>query len=361
MNDEYFMSIALQLASAAEGQTTPNPCVGAVVVKDGEIAGVGTHLQAGGKHAEIHALEMAGMKARGAELFVTLEPCCHYGKTPACTEAVIKAGIRRVVIASQDPNPLVSGKGATRLRAAGLQVETGLLKQQAQELNEKFHHFMSTGMPFVTIKQAITLDGKTAARSGESRWITGEKARLDVHRDRGKHAAVLTGAGTVVHDNPALTNRSGVGRCSPVRVILDTNLRIPPHARVLNDEVAPTWVITGRNACRERIRLLESSFVKVFQLEEDKVQAAAALSLLASKGISSVYVEGGRTLTASIVRSRLAGRWIMYAAPKVIGGNMDMVGDLGLDSMGEAIELQFESIEMIGEDLKIKAVFPRRE
>ncbi|SFC86776.1 diaminohydroxyphosphoribosylaminopyrimidine deaminase [Bacillus sp. OV322] len=354
MNDQEYMKIALGLAAAAAGQTSPNPAVGAVIVKDGEIAGMGAHLKAGEDHAEIHALKMAGDKARDATMYVTLEPCSHFGKTPPCAAALIKAGIKRVYISSADPNPLVAGKGIKMLEEAGIEVHSGLLSEKGDELNEVFFHFIRTGTPFVTMKQAVTLDGKTAAESGDSKWITCEESRLDVHRERSRHDAILVGVNTVLKDNPRLTNRINREARQPVRIILDTHLRTPKDCAAIKDETAETLIITGSEAEQKNIDRIESDKVKVLRMPSDSIKIMDVLKLLAKRGITSLYVEGGSEVNASFLKEHAVGRMITYIAPKLAGRKAHgMFGDLNVKMMPDAYSLEFEKVERIGKDLKI--------
>lgn len=236
MNDQYYMDFAIDLAKRVSGQTSPNPVVGAVIVKHGEIVGFGAHLKAGEAHAEVQAIKMAGLeKTSGATVYVTLEPCSHFGKTPPCSNLLIESRVKRVVIASVDPNPLVAGEGIKKLQDAGIETVVGVCQEKALALNEVFFHYIKTNTPFVTLKTAASLDGKTATYSGESKWITGPDARLDVHHYRHKHDAILVGVETVIKDNPSLTTRLPSGGKNPIRVILDTSLRIPIHSNVLTD------------------------------------------------------------------------------------------------------------------------------
>lgn len=355
MNDEYYMKFALTLASAAKGQTSPNPVVGAVIVKDERIVGFGSHLKPGESHAEVHAINMAGHQASGAVLYVTLEPCNHYGKTPPCCEAIIKAGIQEVVIASVDRNPLVAGKGINFLQNAGISVRFGVLSEEADRLNEAFFHFVQTKKPFVTLKQAITLDGKTATKTGHSKWITGKQARQDVHTERGRHDAILVGVNTVISDNPSLTNREGSPSKQPVRIVLDTHLRMPSNCRLANDLAAPTWVITGSQVEDSKITIFQDKPVEIIKLSEPDIQIESVLKLLAEKNITSLYVEGGQEVHASFLKSRNVNLINTYIAPKIIGGSdaLSMIANLDVHCMGEAYPLSFEKIEQLGDDIKI--------
>lgn len=356
--EEYYMNTAIELARRGEGQTQSNPLVGAVVVKNGQIVGMGAHLQYGEAHAEVHAIHMAGRHAKGADLYVTLEPCSHYGKTPPCAELIIKSGIKRVFIAVKDPNPLVAGKGIGMLEAAGIEVKTGLLRQQAEELNKMFLHFMRTGLPYVTLKAAASLDGKTATETGDSKWITSEAARLDAQQYRKSHQSILVGAGTVKADNPSLTCRLPDAVKQPVRVILDTKLTIPETANVLTDGAAPTWIFTAKGADVQKKDRLTALGIKVIPLETDRIHVPEVLSILAENGIMSVYVEGGASVHGSFVKEGCFQELHFYFAPKLIGGTLapSLISGEGFQSMKDVPHLQFTQITQIGPDIKLTAI-----
>ncbi|WP_142919190.1 bifunctional diaminohydroxyphosphoribosylaminopyrimidine deaminase/5-amino-6-(5-phosphoribosylamino)uracil reductase RibD [Peribacillus saganii] len=355
MDEQFYMNLALELASATRGQTAPNPMVGSVIVNNGEIVGMGAHLIAGEPHAEVHALRMAGEKAKGAAIYVTLEPCSHYGRTPPCAEAIIAAGIKRVIIASQDPNPHVSGKGIKLMKEAGIEVTIGVLAQKADKLNEVFFYNMAKQLPFVTMKQAITLDGKIATKTGHSKWITGELARQDVHIDRSVHDAILVGSNTILRDNPRLTNRSQTSKRQLIRLILDTNLNIPKDSNVLTDGAAPTWIITGSEITDEKAAQYANEYIKVIRMSTPEIQIEETLKVLFENGITSIYVEGGQQVNASFLKSGFVNRIVTYLSPKIIGGSEapNMIGDLQIMTMSEAFQLSFESIEQLGDDIKI--------
>jgi diaminohydroxyphosphoribosylaminopyrimidine deaminase/5-amino-6-(5-phosphoribosylamino)uracil reductase len=358
MHDVEYMSLALQLARSANGQTSPNPLVGAVVVKDGAIVGMGAHLKAGEPHAEVHALRMAGDKAKGATLYVTLEPCSHHGRTPPCADAVVEAGIARTVVAVLDPNPLVAGRGVARLRDAGVEVSVGVLEEEARRLNEVFFHFITTGKPFVTVKTASTLDGKIATETGHSRWITGEEAREQVHLLRRQHDAILVGVNTVIADDPALTARqNGVetGR-QPIRVILDTRLRIPLGSRVVTDGKAPTWVYTTTLAPVEKRQELEKRGVRVILLDGWQVAVERVLESLGQQGISSLLVEGGAAVNGSFLRAKAIQKIIHYVSMKLVGGGdaPTPFGGTGIAMMDDAVTLRDVEVERVGQrDIRI--------
>lgn len=360
MIKEQFMNLALTMAESTIGQTSPNPSVGAVVVKDGKILGMGSHLEPGKGHAEVLALEQAGSNAEGAEMYVTLEPCAHFGKTPPCADLIIEHKLKKVYVACLDPNPAVAGKGVERMRQAGIEVEVGLLQTRGEELNRKFFHFIKTQRPYVTLKAAMTLDGKTATVTGDSKWITSSVARLDVHEQRSIHDAILAGVDTVLHDNPQLTARLPQGGKNPIRIILDTNLRITKDRLVLTDNEAPTWIICGKNANADEFSK-EFPDVKIFQLDTAQIDVEQVLELLGEKQILSLYVEGGSTVHRSFVKKQLFNECHWYVAPKILGGQdaLTTVGGQSPTWMKDAVDLDFVSIERIGPDIKIVAR-PRR-
>jgi diaminohydroxyphosphoribosylaminopyrimidine deaminase / 5-amino-6-(5-phosphoribosylamino)uracil reductase len=362
MTDQDFMRLAIELAKSAKGQTNPNPIVGAVVVKEGQIVGMGAHLKAGEPHAEVHAIRMAGEKSKGSTVYVTLEPCSHYGKTPPCADLLIESKVKRVVIATMDPNPLVAGKGIKKLKDAGIQVDVGILKEEADKLNEVFYHFIQTKTPYVTIKSASSLDGKTATVTGESKWITGEEARMDVHKYRHQHDAILVGVNTIIADNPHLTTRLPSGGKNPVRIILDTNLRTPLEANIVTDGEAPTWIITGSQVHEDRIQPYLKEHVKILKMEEEKIFIPSLMKKLGENGIASLFVEGGAEVISSFIRSRAVNQIITYIAPKIIGGKdaPTVVGGKGFEKMSDVLSLKVQSIEKIGEDIKIVSI-PRYE
>ncbi|MGV3488495.1 MAG: bifunctional diaminohydroxyphosphoribosylaminopyrimidine deaminase/5-amino-6-(5-phosphoribosylamino)uracil reductase RibD [Tuberibacillus sp.] len=359
MRDEEYMALAIEMAKRTKGQTSPNPLVGAVVVRNNEIVGLGAHLKAGEPHAEVHAIRMAGEKAKDATIYVTLEPCNHHGKTPPCTELIIKSGIRRVVIASVDPNPLVAGGGIKRLREAGITVDIGVLSQDAEALNDIFFHYISTKRPYVTLKSAVSLDGKMATVTGESRWITGEKARLDVHRLRHEHDAILVGVGTVIKDNPHLTVRLPEGGNNPIRIILDSHLKTPIDSNVVNDSMADTWIITAEKPAEVlSAPFLSKQNVKIISMQQEKIDIPSLLDFLGKQGITSLFVEGGSKVNGSFIQSKMVNQIIMYFAPKIIGGAFApaAIGGEGFRRMSDILTLTIKSVEPIGEDLKIVAV-----
>jgi len=376
-HDALYMAQALRLAAKGRGQTSPNPMVGAVVVQRGthqriqRIVGTGYHRQPGGPHAELIALQAAGHQAQGATLYVTLEPCCHLDKrTPPCVPAIIEAGINRVVVAMRDPNPQVNGRGLAQLKRAGLSVTVGVLRREAEQLNEIYRHWMRTGRPFVLLKAAMTLDGKLATASGESRWISGEPARRYVHQLRRQVDAVLVGLRTVLHDDPELTarllsakqakrSRQRYAKRQPLRVILDSRLQLPPHARVLKPTAgARTLLATTSKAPARRIQELREDgvAVAVLPIEHGRVSLRACLEYLGRNGISSVMIEGGGEVNASAVHGKLVDRVVLFIAPRLLGGQ-DAVGLLGERSpkrLAEALRLGELHVRFVGTDIMIE-------
>ncbi|WP_242143673.1 MULTISPECIES: bifunctional diaminohydroxyphosphoribosylaminopyrimidine deaminase/5-amino-6-(5-phosphoribosylamino)uracil reductase RibD [unclassified Bacillus cereus group] len=357
MTDQEYMKIALQLAQSTAGQTSPNPMVGAVVVKNGKIVGMGAHLRAGEEHAEVHALRMAGAHAKGATVYVTLEPCSHFGKTPPCCDLLIKKKIKRVVIATLDSNPLVAGNGKKKLEEAGIHVTTGILEEEALSLNRYFFHYMKTKHPFVTLKTAMSLDGKIATTTGESKWITEDAARDDVHHYRHTHDAILVGVNTVIADNPSLTTRLPNGGKNPIRIILDTHLRTPLLSRVVTDRVAPTWIIVGKNVQKDQILQYTSEHVSVLQMNKDCIEIQDLLTLLGEKQILSLFVEGGQSIHASFLEASCFNEIVTYISPKLIGGKdaPTWFGGTGFIQLQDALSLQFQKMTQIGNDIKIIA------
>ncbi|MGC8844189.1 MAG: bifunctional diaminohydroxyphosphoribosylaminopyrimidine deaminase/5-amino-6-(5-phosphoribosylamino)uracil reductase RibD, partial [bacterium] len=315
--DEYFMNLCLQLARRGRGFVSPNPLVGAVLVKDGEIVGRGFHPSFGAPHAEVFAIKEAGERARGSTLYVNLEPCCHYGKTPPCTKAIIEAGIKRVVIAMVDPNPIVNGKGIEELRGKGIEVEVGVLEEKARKLNEAYVKFITRGVPFVTLKMAQSLDGKIATRSGESKWITGERARRFVHRLRVENDAVLVGANTVILDDPSLTAHR-MGR-DPKRIVLDGKGRVSPDARVFNPGVERLLFTTSLAPVQWREEI-EKRGVEVIVSEGEEVSLEELLRELGKRGIASLLVEGGGETAWRFIKEGAVDKLLFFLAPIVIGG-----------------------------------------
>ncbi|KUG03775.1 diaminohydroxyphosphoribosylaminopyrimidine deaminase [hydrocarbon metagenome] len=359
--DQKYMQRALELASKARGRTSPNPMVGAVIVKDGQIIGEGYHQKAGTPHAEIHALKNARHKARGASLYVSLEPCCHHGKTPPCTDAIIEAGIQRVIIAVLDPNPKVAGKGAKILQEAGIEIRVGVMEEAAVYLNEIFFKHIQKGIPFVAIKTAMTLDGKIAARTGDSRWVTGPEARKYVHRLRNTYDAILVGIGTVLADNPRLNTRldEEAGR-DPIRLIIDSCLELPLDSVIArSSREQPTIIFCGTDSDDKRAQDLAALGVEIIklELEEDQVPLSTVMSILASREITSVLVEGGAEINASFIKQKLVDKLYWFIAPKIIGGRgaPSPVGGDGYEFMSEASQFTIINVQSFEKDVLITA------
>ena len=353
---ERYMRMALRLAARARGQTDPNPMVGAVVVRSGRIVGHGYHRKAGQPHAEVFALQEAGVAAQGATLYVSLEPCAHTGRTPPCTEAIRKAGIRNVIAAMIDPNPLTRGRGLKWLKARGIGTSVGLLEPEARSLNQGFITRMQAGRPFVTIKAAQSLDGKIATASGESRWITGPAARQWVHRLRAESDAILVGVETVLKDDPRLTVRSMHSRSAPVKIILDSSLRTPPASRLFSSG-SPVWIAATSAASAQRERLLRRAGAEILRLPDraGRVDLGALLKELARREISRLLIEGGGEVIASALQAKAVDRVIWMVAPKIIGGrdSVPVVGGKGVASLKKAILLENVAVQHVGSDLLI--------
>ena len=354
-----YMKLALSLAARGEGWVSPNPMVGAVVVKEGQVVGRGYHRRAGLPHAEVEALAAAGEAARGADLYVTLEPCNHQGKTPPCTQAILSAGVRRVIIATPDPNPQVTGGGAEFLAAQGVAITLGVLETEARRLNEAWLHYVNTGRPWVVAKAACSLDGKIATVGGESQWLTGEAARALGHRLRHRVDAMVVGIGTVLADDPQLTTRRPRGRGKdPIRVVLDSRLRLPLTSRLLHlDSEAPTWVATTSQAPIETIHALENRGAQVLVLPADagRVSLPALLEELGARQVQSLLVEGGAVTLGAFFDQRLVNQFYFFYAPKILGGQKapGMVGGQGIVHLGEAHIAKNLSVRRVGGDLLV--------
>jgi len=352
--DERYIRLALKLALRGEGYTNPNPIVGAVVVKDGEVVGQGWHERFGGPHAEVFALEQAGEKAAGATIYVTLEPCSHHGKTPPCTERIIEAGISRVVISCRDPNPLVNGKGIEKLRQAGIEVAEGVLEEEAARANEIFFKFIRSGIPFVLLKLGMSLDGRIATKTGDSKWITGEEARTEAHRLRRRYAAVLVGAKTAIADDPLLTVRRVEGP-NPVRIVLDGAGRVPADLRMFA-EAGRTIVATGAMPERKEEEL-RSRGVDVWRLPGDggRVDLRELLVRIGEEGLDSLLVEGGGETAAAFLEAGLVDKVALFIAPIIVGGRdaTPAVGGGGVERISDALKLEDVEADKVGSDLFI--------
>ena len=346
------MRTALRLAEKAAGRTSPNPMVGAVLVRGGQVVATGYHRRAGGDHAEIDALKRAGRKARGATLYLNLEPCSHYGRTPPCGDALIAAKIKRVVAGMADPNPLVSGRGFRRLRQARIQVRAGVLEAECRRLNEAFIKYITRGLPFVLLKSAATLDGKTATATGNSRWITGRAARRRVHELRNVVDAVIVGVGTVIADDPQLTCRIPGGR-NPVRVVLDPQLRMPLTARMLGEPGA-TIVVAGGSAPERKAARLGNRGVEVWRLHSrrDGISLVAVLKKLAEREMVSVMIEGGAVTAGRALAGKVVDKIAFFYAPKIVGGDgLPIVSSLGIKDMSQSRLVKDIEVETIGDDI----------
>jgi len=360
-DDEFWMRRALRLARKAVGWTSPNPPVGAVIVKNGALIAEGYHEGAGKPHAEAVALTKAGKEAEGATLYVTLEPCDHYGRTPPCTQAIIAAKVKRVVVGTVDPNPIVNGRGVARLKEAGIEVTVGVLESEAKELIAPFAKFITRQIPFVTLKLAMSADGKIATRAGESKWLTGELARRFAHKLRHEHDAVMVGVGTVLTDDPQLNVRLVRGKVKqPIRVVVDSQGRTPPSARVIRSAGSPCIIATTGRAPTERIEQLRREGAEVWVLPADpngRVDLSELLRRLAQRGVVSVLVEGGSELAWSFLKRRLIDRVILFIAPLLIGGRdaVPAIGGEGFEKLSDAVRLSEIKFRKLGDDFVLMA------
>lgn len=358
MRDEEYMRLAMELAEKGRGYVNPNPVVGAVIVKGHKIIGRGYHRKYGELHAERNALADCAENPRGATLYVTLEPCCHYGKTPPCTEAILAAGIRRVVVGATDPNPLVGGKGITILREHGILVEEGILKEECEEQNRIFFHYMQTGMPYVVLKYAMTLDGKIATVTGASQWITGEEARAHVHKTRHDLMGIMVGVETVRRDNPMLNCRLP-GKKNPVRIICDTSLRTPPEAVVVTTAKKQRTILATccEDETRQKDYLERGCEVLRIPRDGEHLNLEILMKRLGEKKIDSILLEGGGTLNWSALSGGIVNEINAYIAPKIFGGETaktPVSGD-GVLLPGEAVCLDGRKVQQIGEDILVTA------
>ena len=342
--DEKFMRRALVLARKGMGRVSPNPMVGAIIVKSGKIIGEGWHGTYGGNHAEVDALKKIKSSSNGSTLYVTLEPCAHFGKTPPCVDKILEAGISRVVIGTKDPNPLVSGKSIRKLTARGIETEIGILEKECRELNEKFFKFMLQARPFITLKIAQTLDGRIATCSGDSRWISSPASRKLAHRERSYHDAVMVGIGTVIQDDPELTVRLVRGR-NPFRIVIDSKLRTPLNSKILKDQdCAATIIACCRNHNAGKFKQLREMGIELVTAGKEKVDLHELLALLAKRNISSVLVEGGAGLYTSFLKEGLADRIVAIIAPVITGKGIEAFGDLGISKIRDAKKLEIRKI-----------------
>ncbi|RVU54347.1 bifunctional diaminohydroxyphosphoribosylaminopyrimidine deaminase/5-amino-6-(5-phosphoribosylamino)uracil reductase RibD [Anaerosphaera multitolerans] len=355
--DKLWMEKAVNLALKGRGYTGSNPIVGAVIVKEGECIGRGYHKNFGGDHAEIEALKDCRESPEGATMYVTLEPCCHFGKTPPCTLAIEKAKIKRVVVGCLDPNSLVRGKGVEYLKSRGIEVTLDVLKEKCSELNKEFLFSMSKKRPYILLKSATSLDGKIATSKGESKWITSEESRMDSHRYRAVYNGILVGIGTVLGDNPSLTNRSGVGE-NPNRIVLDSNLKVPLNANILNIKDNAKTIIFTSSLDIEKKKLLEAGGAEIVKVNRDEYGGLSIVEILKElykRGIYKLLVEGGSKVHGSFLKSGFVDEVVYYIAPKLIGGKAarSSIEGIGIESLKDAMELEFSSVEKVGPDIKL--------
>jgi diaminohydroxyphosphoribosylaminopyrimidine deaminase / 5-amino-6-(5-phosphoribosylamino)uracil reductase len=354
--DARYMARALELARRGMTTTDPNPRVGCVIVRDGRVVGEGHHERAGEPHAEVHALAAAGTNAHGATAYVTLEPCCHHGRTPPCSQALIKAGIRRVVAAMRDPNPAVAGKGLEELERHGITTYVGLMEGEAAALNPGFISRMRRGRPHVRIKLAASLDGRTALAGGESKWITGEAARLDVQRWRARSSAILTGVGTVLADNPRMNVREPAAARQPLRVVLDSQWRTPPGCQMLHTPGA-TLIVGTQNAADRMAALRKAGAELVVLPQAPKVDLPGLMQMLAAREVNEVMVESGATLVGALLRAGLVDELIVYYAPHLLGSDARGMFSLPpLVQMSDRIKLNVVDVRAVGEDWRLRAM-----
>ncbi len=362
MDDEKWMKRALRLAEKGRGRTSPNPMVGAVLVKEGKVIGEGYHAKAGEDHAEIIALRQSGENTRGATLYLNLEPCTHYGKTPPCAPMVIQSGVKRVVIGMEDPNPRVKKEGVESLRRAGLEVEVGIQEKECQRLNEAFCKYILKKEPFIILKVASTLDGKIATRNGDSKWISGEASRRFVHQLRDQVDGVIVGIGTILKDDPMLTSRVKGGR-DPYRIILDSRLRIPEKAKVTEISPSKTIIATTEAAPKDKIERLENKKVRILVLDskEGRVNLKTCLSQLGEMEMMSLLVEGGSKIHGAFLDESLIDKLFLFLSPKIVGDSqaLGIFGGKGVSNLKEAIALREIRTKRIGEDILIEGYVKR--
>jgi len=354
---EKYMRLAINLAKKGEGLTSPNPAVGAVLVKDGRIVGKGYHKRAGLPHAEVNALNVSGGRSRSATLYVTLEPCDHYGRTPPCTDAIIESGVKKVVIAMKDPNPINNGRGIRKLNRCGIATSVGILKSEAEAINAPYIKFIRKGLPYVTVKVAESLDGKIATRTGDSRWITSEDARRYVHELRGGVDAVMVGVNTVIRDDPLLISKT-VGARQPIRIIADSRLRTPLKARVFsNAHISPLLIATTSRSSRKGAYERKGAQVLIVKSQKGgRINLKELMKALARRGIVRILVEGGGSLTAGLIEGKLVDKMLFFIAPKIIGGRnaVTSVEGSGIKKMREALSLKNLKIRRFAKDILIE-------
>lgn len=362
--ERQYMERAIRIARKGEGRTGPNPMVGAVIVKNNRIIGEGYHKECGGLHAERNAFASLTEPAEGAEIYVTLEPCCHYGRTAPCTQAIIENKIARVIIGSRDPNPLVAGKGVQQLREAGIEVVQDFMKKECDSLNPIFFHYITTKMPYVVMKYAMTADGKIATKTGASKWITGETARKRVQKMRAQYMGIMAGIGTVIEDDPLLTVRDKELR-SPVRIICDSGLRISPDSKICRTAAEYPTIVACAVAEEGKKKILQNMGIEVVELpdESGRVDLTKLMKHLGERQIDSVLVEGGGNLNDSVLEAGLAQKINVFVAPKIFGGQnvRTPVEGNGICIPDEAVKLKLESVEKIDEDLLLEYTCLRRK
>ena len=364
MHDEYFMKMALGLAKNGEGFTSPNPMVGAIIVKEGKVVGKGYHHVAGKAHAEVNAIDDAGALAQGATLYVTLEPCNHTGRTPPCTEKILTAGIKRVVVAMRDPNPDVKGGGIDYLKHRGISIKTGVCEEQAERLNEIFIKYVKTNRPFTIIKCAATLDGRIATRTGDSRWVTGEESRKFVHRLRHAVDAIMVGINTIEKDDPSLTTRlensiGGLKGLDPVRIVLDTHLKIAEKAKLLRlDSDSDTIIITGYSVSEDKKARIEQQGAKIIEspVKDGLIDLDMLMDRLGALGITSLLIEGGSRVIASALSAGIVEKIFFFFAPKILGGDdgVPICKGQGADLMKSCIPVKDINVRQFGNDVMIQ-------
>lgn len=355
--NESFMKMAIELAKKGEGNVSPNPMVGAVIVKDGKVIGQGYHEKCGEGHAEVNAFKSLKEDPSEATMYVTLEPCSHYGKTPPCADLIIKNKISKVIIGMVDPNPLVAGKGIEKLKNAGIEVEIGVLESECIKLNEVFIKYITAKRPFVVLKAAMSIDGKIATKTGESKWISCEDSRLQVHKLRNKLSGIMVGVNTVIKDNPELTCRLENGN-SPIRIIVDSTLRIPLNSKVLNNKDNKTIIATTNKVDMAKVEEISEMNAKVLIIDEKdgRVDLNKLMAKLGELNIDSILLEGGAILNYSALEEKIVDKVMMYISPKIIGGEESKtpIGGYGIDKLNNAFKLKNLKTSIVGEDILVE-------
>ena len=358
---EKYMKLAIEMAKMGAGFVSPNPLVGAVIVSNNEIVAKNYHAKFGDLHAEVKALSQAGCRAKGSTLYVNLEPCCHHGKTPPCTQQIINSGISHVVIGTTDPNTMVNGKGIEQLKSHGINITIGILEEGAKKLNEFFFKYITTKKPFVILKAAMSIDGKIATKTGDSKWITNDKSRKFVHEIRNRIDAIMVGSGTILRDNPSLTTRTKQKKSKdPKRVIIDNMLKIPSGALIFTqDSMAENIIVTSKNAPPSRIKQLEdvgAHVIMVNTIKKNMLDLDDMLVKLGKLSITSIMIEGGHGLFTTAILGKIVDKIIIFIAPKIIGGKMalGLVGGEGISDINDAIKLHDVEIKRFSDDLMIE-------